>query len=35
VHFADKRDLIGKIVDVRITRTGPWFLIGEAVGAPR
>jgi tRNA-2-methylthio-N6-dimethylallyladenosine synthase len=35
VHFADERDLIGKIVDVRITRTGPWFLIGEAVGAPR
>jgi tRNA-2-methylthio-N6-dimethylallyladenosine synthase len=35
VHFADERDLNGKLVDVRITRTGPWFLLGEAVGAPR
>jgi tRNA-2-methylthio-N6-dimethylallyladenosine synthase len=35
VHFADERDLVGKMVDVRITRTGPWFLLGEAVGAPR
>ncbi len=35
VHFDDNRDLTGKLVDVRITRTSPWFLIGEATGAPR
>jgi len=35
VHFDDDRDLTGKLVDVRITRTSPWFLIGEAVGTPR
>jgi len=35
VHFADDRDLAGKLVDVKITRTSPWYLIGEAVGQPR
>jgi tRNA-2-methylthio-N6-dimethylallyladenosine synthase len=35
VHFDDDRDLLGKLVDVRITRTSPWFLMGEAAGAPR
>ncbi len=35
VHFDDERDLTGKLVDVRITRTSPWFLIGEATGTPR
>ena len=35
VHFDDDRDLTGKLVDVRVTRTSPWFLIGEATGAPR
>lgn len=35
VHFADERDVLGKLVAVRITRTSPWFLIGEAVGEPR
>lgn len=35
VHFDDDRDLTGKLVDVRITRTSPWFLMGEAVGTPR
>jgi tRNA-2-methylthio-N6-dimethylallyladenosine synthase len=34
VHFADDRALAGKLVDVKITRTSPWFLIGEAVGEP-
>jgi len=34
VHLDDERDLLGKLVDVRVTRTSPWFLIGEAVGAP-
>jgi len=34
VHFADDRDVMGKLVDVTITRTSPWFLIGEASGAP-
>lgn len=35
VHFDDDRELAGKLVDVRITRTSPWFLIGEATGIPR
>jgi tRNA-2-methylthio-N6-dimethylallyladenosine synthase len=35
VHFDDDRDLTGKLIDVRITRTSPWFLIGEAASAPR
>ena len=34
VHFDDDRDLAGKLVDVRITRTSPWFLMGEAAGVP-
>ncbi len=35
VHFDDDRDVAGKLVDVRVTQTSPWFLIGEPVGAPR
>lgn len=35
VHVDDDRDLLGRLVDVRITRTSPWYLIGETVGAPR
>jgi tRNA-2-methylthio-N6-dimethylallyladenosine synthase len=35
VHFDDERELTGKLVDVRITRTSPWFLMGEAIGQPR
>jgi tRNA-2-methylthio-N6-dimethylallyladenosine synthase len=35
VHFDDERELVGKMVDVRITRTWPWYLMGEAVGQPR
>jgi tRNA-2-methylthio-N6-dimethylallyladenosine synthase len=35
VHFDDERDLLGKLVDVRITQTSPWYLLGEAIGAPR
>jgi tRNA-2-methylthio-N6-dimethylallyladenosine synthase len=35
VHFDDDRELTGRLVDVRITRTSPWFLIGESVGEPR
>lgn len=35
VHFDDERELAGKFVDVRVTETSPWFLIGEAVSAPR
>ncbi|HWV23234.1 MAG TPA: tRNA (N6-isopentenyl adenosine(37)-C2)-methylthiotransferase MiaB [Thermomicrobiales bacterium] len=34
VHFDDERDVLGKMVDVRITRTSPWFLMGEPVGIP-
>ncbi|MBA2277587.1 MAG: tRNA (N6-isopentenyl adenosine(37)-C2)-methylthiotransferase MiaB [Chloroflexia bacterium] len=35
VHFDDDRALLGKLVDVRITRTTPWFLIGEGTGTTR
>ncbi|MDP9363316.1 MAG: tRNA (N6-isopentenyl adenosine(37)-C2)-methylthiotransferase MiaB [Chloroflexota bacterium] len=35
VHVDDEQDLLGKLVDVRVTRTSPWFLIGEATGRPR
>ena len=35
VHFDDDRDVLGKLVDVRVTQTSPWFLIGEPVGSPR
>ena len=34
VHFDDDRDVLGKLVDVRITRTSPWYLMGEPVGVP-
>ncbi len=34
VHFDDDRDVLGKLVDVRITTTSPWFLLGEPVGIP-
>jgi tRNA-2-methylthio-N6-dimethylallyladenosine synthase len=35
VHIDDERHLLGKIIDVRITETSPWYLIGEAIGSPR
>ncbi len=35
VHVADDRHLLGKLVDVRITHTSPWYFIGEVVGEPR
>ncbi len=35
LHFDDDRDLFGNLVDVEVTRPGPWFLIGRAVGDPR
>ncbi len=34
VHFSDDRDVLGKLVDVKIIRTGPWFVIGEGAGSP-
>jgi tRNA-2-methylthio-N6-dimethylallyladenosine synthase len=34
VHFDSDADLVGKLVDVRITRTSPWYLMGEPVGIP-
>ncbi|HVL24952.1 MAG TPA: tRNA (N6-isopentenyl adenosine(37)-C2)-methylthiotransferase MiaB [Thermomicrobiales bacterium] len=34
VHFDDDRDVLGKMVDITITTTSPWFLMGEPVGAP-
>ncbi len=35
LHFDDARELAGALIDVRVTETSPWFLIGEAVSAPR
>jgi tRNA-2-methylthio-N6-dimethylallyladenosine synthase len=35
VHFADDRDLMGKLVNVKITDSSPWYLMGEAIGEPR
>jgi tRNA-2-methylthio-N6-dimethylallyladenosine synthase len=39
VHFDADTDVqpqpLGKLVDVTVTRTSPWFLIGEAAGQPR
>jgi tRNA-2-methylthio-N6-dimethylallyladenosine synthase len=35
VHFDATGDLVGKLVDVKITRTSPWFLMGEPAGAIR
>jgi len=35
VHFDSEDALTGKLVDVRITRTSPWYLMGEPVGAAR
>jgi tRNA-2-methylthio-N6-dimethylallyladenosine synthase len=34
VHFDDDRDLLGNLVNVRITQTSPWFLIGEPTNTP-
>jgi tRNA-2-methylthio-N6-dimethylallyladenosine synthase len=35
LHFDDDRELTGKLVDVTVTRTSPWFLMGEPVSVPR
>jgi tRNA-2-methylthio-N6-dimethylallyladenosine synthase len=35
VHFDGDEDYLGKLADVRITETSPWFLKGVPVGAPR
>ena len=37
VHFDDDgvTDVLGKLVDIKITKTSPWYLLGEAVSAPR
>jgi tRNA-2-methylthio-N6-dimethylallyladenosine synthase len=35
VHFDSDVELVGKLVDVRITKTSPWFLMGELASAPR
>jgi len=35
VHFDDDRDLLGKLVEVEVTQTSPWFLIGRGAGEPR
>lgn len=35
VHFDDGRNVLGKLIDVQITETSPWFLLGEPAGVPR
>ncbi len=35
IHFDSNQELAGKLVDVRITKTSPWYLMGEPVAAPR
>jgi tRNA-2-methylthio-N6-dimethylallyladenosine synthase len=35
VHFADSRELAGTLVDVQVTETSPWFLIGTRISEPR
>jgi tRNA-2-methylthio-N6-dimethylallyladenosine synthase len=35
VHFDDDRQVLGKLVDVTITETSPWFLIGRPAGPIR
>ena len=35
VHFDHDGDLRGRLVDVKVTRTSPWYLFGEPVGTPR
>jgi tRNA-2-methylthio-N6-dimethylallyladenosine synthase len=35
VHFDDERSVLGKLVDVTITETSPWFLIGQPAGPVR
>lgn len=35
VHFADERRVLGKLVEVTITETSPWFLIGQPAGPMR
>lgn len=32
LHFEADGDLVGKMIDVKVTRTSPWFLIGEPAG---
>jgi tRNA-2-methylthio-N6-dimethylallyladenosine synthase len=34
VHFDGEGDLVGKLMDVKVTRTSPWFLMGEPAGIP-
>ena len=35
VDVAEGVDLLGRMVDVTVTAATPWFLIGEATGAPQ
>ena len=34
IHFDDERELTGKLIDVRVTETTPWFLLGEPASTP-
>ncbi|MBX3069997.1 MAG: tRNA (N6-isopentenyl adenosine(37)-C2)-methylthiotransferase MiaB [Thermomicrobiales bacterium] len=35
VHVEDSRPLLGKMADIRITETTPWYVMGSVVGDPR
>lgn len=35
VHFDDERELAGTFMDVRVTKTSPWYLLGEPMSDPR
>ena len=35
VHFEDDRDLLGKMIDVKITRTSPLYFMSHAASEPR
>jgi tRNA-2-methylthio-N6-dimethylallyladenosine synthase len=35
VHFDDERPVLGQLVDVTITETSPWFLLGRPAGPVR
>jgi tRNA-2-methylthio-N6-dimethylallyladenosine synthase len=35
VHVEDQRPLLGKIADIQITHTTPWYVMGQVTGQPR
>ncbi|MEZ4500192.1 MAG: tRNA (N6-isopentenyl adenosine(37)-C2)-methylthiotransferase MiaB [Thermomicrobiales bacterium] len=35
VHVEDPRPLLGKMADIKITETTPWYVMGHVIGEPR